>query len=197
MKISNTELAELILTRLYELAESSGYGTYWNIISIANEFYEKDFQKIFNIVKYLENYGFISPIYALGGFVHALITGQGAIFVENGGKTGIIRKYKSNPSVYIFSDISNSNIMINSVDASQEFTIEKKIQLIETIKNSINNEKDLSIEEKEDYLKDVESLKYQINKATPNKKIINVILESLSNVNILDDTIEFLRKRFE
>jgi predicted nucleotide-binding protein len=94
------EIAELILFRLYELAEKESHSELFSINDIAAEFGVTDKTKVLNIAKLLENRGLIVAAHTFGGS-HAMISGEGALLVESGGQTGVIQKFRGNPGDFL------------------------------------------------------------------------------------------------
>ncbi len=190
--MSNTELAELFLTVVFDEAEKNGHGTRISLDEIASKFGVNDKMRVYNIAKYLHDRNLIEADFTVGE-TWAMITGGGAIFVEQGGSTGIIGKYRANPNSYItidnstkiYGNVSNSNIATHSPHATQTAStknpdIEKLILLItETIKKDST----LSTERIVDAIQDIESLKLQLSKKNKSLALINSILTNLSDIS--------------
>src|SRR5918999_5473542 len=101
-----TELADLILTRLHDLAQTQCYAEEFDVRAIAQEFGEHEYMKVFNASKVLEGKGWILPDYPVGGDIRAFLTGKGSIAVEQGGLTGIIQAFRQNPRRFLVVDQS-------------------------------------------------------------------------------------------
>jgi hypothetical protein len=56
-----------------------------------------------NVAKSLESRGLIQAVFTDGGTVHASITGDGALLVEQSGNTGVIPAFRSNPNRFLVS----------------------------------------------------------------------------------------------
>lgn len=85
--MTNTQLAEILLLRLYEHAETAGHGSLVELNAVAAELGETDVMKIYTLSKLLRDRGLTEGRFSLGGRVRASITGAGALFVESGGAT--------------------------------------------------------------------------------------------------------------
>lgn len=200
-RLTNSELAELILTELYDLAESSGYDTFWNMRAIANKFGESDYQKIFNVIKVLDNAGYVMPIYAFGGVLQAKITGTGSLLVENGGNSGIIKEYRRNPSIYInIENVTNSPISVMSDNVRQKVSSlnqDRLNSIISDMKKIIAEDAELTREQKIDRLSDIESLKLQMSKIKKNQNMINYLICELKSVASLKGQLENIQNIIE
>ncbi len=189
--MKNTELAELLLTTLYDNAETEGHGKIVVLDNVAKQFGVTDRMKIFNLAKYLESRGMIHPIYAGSGTL-ARITGEGAIFVERGGDTGIIPKYRKEPNSFvvnidsstrIYGDVSNSTVAVNSPGSTQSVLTKNEIgQLLTEIVKVLNSDTSLSKTKLADALQDIETLKLQLARSSRSKSVIEAILINLANI---------------
>ena len=110
--MKSTELAELFLTRLYDLAEAKGHHNFFSLDEIAAEFGENDGAKVMGIAKHLESQGLVKAALSTGGS-SAHITGTGSVFVEQGGRTGIIQKYREARNQVPMSDPSNRVFVVH------------------------------------------------------------------------------------
>lgn len=96
--MNTSELAELFLTSLYDLAESEGHTKLFHLNDFATKIGVHDIGKITKAANILESRGLIHLVsYQVGGGVSASISGEGCLFVERGGETGIIQKYRQKP----------------------------------------------------------------------------------------------------
>src|SRR4030043_2403969 len=122
--MNTSELAELFLTSLYDLAESEGHSKLFYLNDFATKIGVNDIGKIIKAAEILDARGLIHPVsYELGGGVHTAISGEGCLFVEQGGETGIIQKYRQNPDTFIVKidqstnihgNVSHSNVSMHS-----------------------------------------------------------------------------------
>ncbi|OPY64221.1 MAG: hypothetical protein A4E57_03619 [Syntrophorhabdaceae bacterium PtaU1.Bin034] len=96
------ELAELFLVYLYDLAEAAPHP---NFLFTVNDFVPMmgitDMEELTKAINLLGDRGFVimAGLDMLGG-ISAGITMDGSIFVEKGGETGIIGKYRNNPQAF-------------------------------------------------------------------------------------------------
>lgn len=97
--MTNTEFAELLLLRLYDLAESEGYAHLHDLMAIARQLGVTDDVKVLRIGKTLADRGLIQEAFTHDG-LDACISGAGALLVEQGGSTGIIGAFRQAPGRY-------------------------------------------------------------------------------------------------
>lgn len=181
------KLIELIIAYLYYYrVEKKNYG-YFSLKSIVNILgYKIPFEEILNIAKYLEAQGDIEAIYVFGNVFVKLST------------LGTL-KYEEKPDILIKKDkskIADMELFKNFEEVADEYneTSEKKsledvIKLVESIKENLNNLDDWN---KEDYLKDLDILKWELEKSNPNKEIIANKLNSLFDCKSISHDIKEL-----
>jgi hypothetical protein len=176
------------LTRLYEL-DSDSPGGYFDLVAIAHELKEDNLSRVWEASRVMESRGWINAMRALGGDCHAMLTGEGRLLVESDGKTGIIPKYKSDPKQYIIiKDSPNAQVVLAGTSARVEQTqsLDSKrkplFKLIEEIRNTIKNDKNIDETSRKDISLDLETLEIQFKKQVPDKNIIASILEPLSQI---------------
>lgn len=190
--MTNTELAELFLTTVFDRAEAGGHNTLVELNKVAETFGIKDDMRVHNLAKSLESRGLIRAEYTNIGPL-AQITGDGAIFVERGGDTGIIKRYRENPgslvvnidkSTIIHGNITNSNVAVQSSNVSQVVSLPVDVQdLLTKIVETLHKDAALSKERLADALQDVETLKIQLSKTTKNKSTIQSTLATLADIS--------------
>lgn len=192
--MNTSELAELFLTSLYDLAESEGHTKLFHLNDFATKIGVYDIGKITKAANILESRGLIYPVsYQVGGGVSASISGEGCLFVERGGETGIIQKYRQNPDTFIVKidqstnihgNISHSSIAMHSQSVTQAVTINNDIQsIISTIADTLKADASLNAQDREDLLHDIETLNIQLAKNKKDRSFIDGILSNLSNVS--------------
>lgn len=185
-----SELAELLLTELYDFAQSKGYEQSIDLQKIAKRFGENDRGKVRQAAKFLENSGYIKAIFTNEGPVLATMTGQGSVFVEKGGRTGVISKYRQDPGAFQISiehvtiqSVSSSNLAIGSPGATQHIAANQDIRhLLEEIKKALQTDQTLSEAQRTDALADVETLAVQARKEKQDGRIIKLIADGLEKI---------------
>jgi hypothetical protein len=143
---------------------------------------------------YLSDHGLINVISTFSGpSPIATLTGQGAVFVESGGESGIIRKYNANPAAFVINvdnrttvqgNISNSNISSHSSNVNQQIQLAPNIAaLLTAMVEKLNADNSISKDALSDALRDIETLKIQISKSGRNRNIIELIFSNLANIS--------------
>jgi len=112
--------------------------------------------------------------------------------VENGGETGIIKAYRSNPREII--DIVSREVQAPSESVqnfSQEVMPEKAqdLSLNEMIHTNLSridlvlfNDPSIETSAREDAIKDLESLKIQLSRNSRNWRLIEMLLDALAEI---------------
>jgi hypothetical protein len=169
------KLIDLIIAYLYFYRTEKGNYNYFslkNIVKILGN--DIPFEEIFNIAKYLEARGDIEAMYVLGDVFVKLST------------LGTL-KYEEKPDILIKKDkseiadkefIENLNAIADEYnEASVEKSRNDVIKFVESIKEILKKADDDW--NKEDYLKDIDILIWELDKSNPNKEIIANKLNSL------------------
>jgi hypothetical protein len=143
-------------------------------------------------VQILETRGFATLSMGSLSALSAMISGNGISFVENGGETGIINAYRSNPQEivemvsrevqaipgpepFVTTDVDTEN----KPEPSLSETID---EIFLRIMDILMSEPTLSQPVREDALKDLESLKIQVSRNTRNWRLIEMLLDSLAEI---------------
>jgi hypothetical protein len=191
--MTNTQLTELLLARLYELAESQGHFEMQSLNEIALEFGVTDMGKVFNLAKALEGRGLIKGSFTSGPTSKALITGEGVLFVERGGDTGIMQNYRENPksftvsidqSTHFHAAVASSNIAVHSPEAKQRLSAAPDISsLLDAIEASIRADTALDQHRLEEAVSDVSFLRSELAREQPRRSVVNSILATLGDLS--------------
>ena len=179
------KLIDLVIAYLYYQRTEKRKYTYFSLKDIVRILEsEIPFEEILNIAKYLEARGDIEAMYVLGDVFVKLST------------LGTL-KYEEKPELLIKkdkSDISEKEWFENLktiADEYNEISIEKSrkgvIALIELIKEKLDDDGN-----KDDYLKDLDILKWELEKSNPNKEIIANKLNSLLECKSISQDIKEL-----
>ena len=96
------EMAELLLVYLYDKAEAEAHSFFFFPLS---EFAERagitDGALLLTVARGLEDRGLVMLSMDLMGQISALINLEGNSFVEGGGETGIIGRYRQDPGAFL------------------------------------------------------------------------------------------------
>jgi hypothetical protein len=190
--MTTEELAELFLAYLHELANEAPHP---NFLFSVNDFVPKfgitDKEKIQRAINYLGDKGFIilASFDMLGG-ISAGITIEGSIFVEKGGETGIIERYRKNPQTLAKSPSEPSPLFIDQ-ERTQAVNEEKQNPsfarlaveaLLEDIEDVLARDDGVAPEAKGDLLSDLATFKIQMGRNVKSRQIIDVVLGNLSSI---------------
>ena len=192
-----SETIELLLARIYEF-DKKNPGTQVNVGKIAESLGITNAMIIRDAVLTLERQGLVKSYLGVGSQAICFMTGEGRLFVEQGGNTNIIKKYQENPQQYIH--VSNSsNVQIiaagnatNLQQTQNNSSSQELINKLNLIKKAL--EEDLGLDKlgKNDAICDVDTLKSQLSRQKPDKSIINPILSRLANIATIATAIQQL-----
>lgn len=187
--MTNTQLAELFLVKLYELAESRGHMTVHGLNQIARQFGVTDASKVFNIAKSLEGRGLITALFTHDLTVSACITGDGSLFVEQGGATGVIGEFRRSPAQFIVDNsthfhgpVSGSNVAVRSTVGSQEVAGNVET-LLRAITDRLAADSSLDETRLRELQQDVEGLRLELQRSSPRRGVLRELLSTLSDVS--------------
>ena len=190
--MTNTELAELFLLRLYDLAEAGGYSRFHSLDEIAHEFGVTDRMKVFNIGKSLENRGLITPAFTHDGS-SACINGDGALFAEQGGSTGVIAAFRRDPGRFLISvdqsthfhgAVSGSNIAIHSDVESQQAALPAGVEnVLKAIADRLTADSSLDERRRGELQRDVEAIRSELYRSQPRRGVLRELLGTLADVS--------------
>jgi hypothetical protein len=190
------ELGELLLVSLYDQAEALGNNYFlFSLNEIASSLGIEDMQQVAEAAFSLESTGYLLLSHDVGGALNGFITTEGCLFVESGGKTGIIKEYID----YKKTLQGGSNLPVAdpvaeiAQDTLPQTTIEATIQdILAKINDAIALDGTLEKITRDDLLGDVETLTIQVAKTKVNKLIIESTLKSLSQFPTLQPLTEEL-----
>jgi hypothetical protein len=99
--MDRTELAELLLAYLYDCAENAGHSYYFfRLNEFAGKLGVSGHGEVMAAGQILESRGLVLLSLEGAGGLSALITDDGCVFVEKGGETGVIAKFRSDPASF-------------------------------------------------------------------------------------------------
>ena len=191
--MDSTTLAELLLVSLYDLAEEQSHSYFFfQLDEIGTRLGATDMGQMIKAAQILETRGFAMLSVGPWSALSAMISGDGISFVENGGETGIIKAYRSNPREVI--DLVSREVQAPSESVqnfSQEAMPEKTqdLSLNEMIHTNISriglvlaNDPSIETSVREDATKDFETLKIQLSRSSRNWRLIEMLLDTLAEI---------------
>jgi hypothetical protein len=202
--MNTEELAELFLTYVYDLAEASPHP---NFLFSVNEFAPMmgitDMSELIKAVNLLESKGliFLASFDNWGG-ISAAITMEGSVFVEKGGETGIIQRYREDRNSFIHDvplpepqveppPVQQTSSSVHLPKAPETMNQDKEAPfyagraidaILADIADIIDRDTSIGAEMKNDLLSDLATLRIQIDRNVKNKAVIEAILKDLAGV---------------
>jgi hypothetical protein len=188
-KTTFSRFIDLLLARLYDLQQAHP-GEFINLDEVAAELVEKVPENwVFEAAKVLKSRGLIDAIFTFGG-VHAQMSGSGMLFVEQE-STPVIREYHANPEHFVqHVNVSGANAQVivgrDQSGLSQTSTIERErewaFRLVDEMRNKLEADPSLDNRERDELKADLDSIKSQLSRRSPNRPALAALLEPLSHV---------------
>jgi len=195
--VTTEELAELLLAYLYDKTEAEVHSYFFfplaDFMGMAKI---DDNEEILRAAQLLEAKGFVMLSQDYLGQISAMINPDGHSFVEAGGETGIIGKYRENPEMYIPNreEIQEAFMAASSIPTApfvpephpqpapaSVHRIDIKYYILQII-DTILNDTTIDDTTREDLLRDAETLYMQLNKHVRNKTVIDALIAELSSI---------------
>ena len=203
--MTTDELAELLLAYLYDKAEAEAHGFFFFSLSeFATAAGITDHAELLKVAQGLEDLGLVMLSQDMLGQISALINLEGSSYVEGGGKTGIIAKYRENPGALIKEDDTPAWLSASEMEfaeftppstatgapaeehgpgaAGQPSTDTGIRDLILQIIGIILDDTSIDDITRADLLRDAETLNMQLAKTTRNRVVIDSLIAELSSV---------------
>ncbi len=203
--MSTEELAELFLTYLYDLSEAARHP---NFLFSVNDFAPRmgitDREQLLNAVNLLESRGFIFlASYDAWGGISAAITMDGAVFVEKGGGTGIIARYREDPQAFVCEAPAEQAPVVPppitepikmASEEKEPFFAGRAIEaILADMEDILERDNSVGVETKRDVLSDLATLRIQLERNVKNKAVIDAILNDLVGVPSIAPLVTGLR----
>lgn len=192
--MSTDELAELFLTYLYDLSEAAPHP---NFLFSVNDFAPRmgitDREQLLKAVNLLESRGliFLASYDAWGG-ISAAITIEGSVFVEKGGETGIIARYRDDPQSFVCEQPTEQppivpppvprTIKMPNEEKAPFFAGRAVEAILADMEDILERDDSVGAETKRDVLSDLATLRIQMERNVKNKAVIDAILNDLVGV---------------
>jgi hypothetical protein len=202
--VTRDELAELLLTYLHDKAEAEPHSFFFfPLEEFAVSAGLTDPAELLAMARDLEEIGFVMLSQDLLGQISALINLDGSSWVEKGGKTGIIAKYRENPEAFLkpqdtlppwlsqpdaefaqfAPEMPEGRIDSHGLGATERESQgsgikERIIQII----NAILDDASLDDVMRADLLRDAETLNIQLAKTVRNQAVIDLLMQELSSI---------------
>jgi hypothetical protein len=193
--MTTEELAEVFLASLYDMAEAAPHPYF---LFSMNEFVPRmgitDMTELRKALRLLEEKGlvYLASTDAWGG-ISSGITMEGSVFVEKGGQTGIIERFRKDPSSVGFAPERVPSAFPAETDPEPTSQPAHPIQppttdqtdgmlgaVLSEMATAVQNETTMEPSARRDLLADIETLGIQLSKRTKNQAVIMAILDNLS-----------------
>lgn len=211
MSMTKEELAELLLTALYDMAESTPHPYFlFSMNELVPRLSGVDMAQIREALYLLESQGlvYIASMDSWGN-ISAMITPDGCAFVERGGETGIVERYRKDPTSFITETPPSVPELLQG--APLEYTPESTTPappvqnvsgdvfeaMLGEMAEALRHESGLEPSKREDLLSDVQALKLQLGKQTINRTVVMGLLEGLSEIPSLLPLVRLFLRLFE
>jgi len=198
--VTTQELAELFLVSLYDMAEAAPHPYF---LFSMNEFVPRmgihDMAELRRALNLLEEKGlvYLASTDAWGG-ISAGITTEGSVFAEKGGETGIIERFRKDPSsigiapeaaplpspAHAVPEPSTrpESPPQSAVSDSSEGVLDA---ILSEMTAAVQNETTIEPSGRSDLLADIETLRIQLLRHTKNQAVIKALLYNLSEFPLL------------
>lgn len=185
-EVSFREFVELMLARLAE-ADRDHPGTWVDMFPLAEQLRQNvPDDWVFEAREVLENRGLVSPLKVLGRTALARLTGEGRLFVEDGGSTGIIEEYRQMPSHFVIVSGSGHNVAVGNEGDVTQTSIETGVPdeawtLLDEIERTLHAAT-LAERDRREAVEDVRTARLQLERPRPNKSAAIALLDPLAKI---------------
>ena len=190
--MTTEELAELFLAHLYNLAEAAPHP---NFLFSVNDFAPMlgitDREELQKALDSLGDRGLIIlASFDMFGGISAGITIQGSVFVEEGGQTGIIERYRKAPQTFIKtpSELFSPTVVQDRTETVNEekqgpFLAGRAVEaILADIEDILKRDNTVAPFTRKDLLLDLATLKHQMERSVKNKRLIDAVLANFSAI---------------
>ena len=175
------ELAELLLTYLYDCAENLGHSFFFfKLNDFAAKIGISDNAEVTEAAVMLEDAGLVMLTYDAAGEVSAMINNDGCVVVEAGGATGVIPRYREDPGFFVAGMSGGGG---EKGDDAGHLVLGHQIQgVLFDIEDAVRADNSLSDEEKLGILREIEVVTIQLGTAIKDIGTIVALLERVGRV---------------
>jgi len=181
------EFVELILARLAE-ADREEPGTWIDMFPLAEQLRANvPDDWVFQAQDVLENRGLVNPLRVLGRTAPARLTGEGRLYVEAGGDTGIINEYRQQPSNFVFVSGSGHQVAVGVEGGVTQTSVQAGVppevwELLDQIEQSLTAADELDERQRAHAVLDVQTARAQLERPEPNKRAALALLDPLAKL---------------
>jgi len=200
--MTTEELAELFLAHLYDLAEASPHPNFlFTVNDFAPMFGVSDGQELQKAINLLGDKGLvISAAMDMMGGISAAITMEGSIFVEEGGETGIIGRFRKDPGAFMANtppeappphpEAPSSRVQPSRAEpppgppgaASASAVLRAVEAIIADMADILEKDAGVGDSERKDAIADLAALKIQLSRSATNARVVEALIDGLCRV---------------
>ncbi len=202
--MTTAELGELFLAHLYHLAEAAPHPNFFFTVNdFASTMGISEREQLQKALDFLGDRGLIiSAAMDMWGGISAAITMEGSIFVEEGGETGIIARYRQDPQAFT-KGLSAGPLPAPAppeeagVGTGVKEIVRPRLRAVEAILADIEEvlERDAAAAPAagSDALADLATLRIQMGRNVKNSQVIEAVLDNLGAIPSIAPLVAGLR----
>jgi hypothetical protein len=201
--MTTEELAELFLAHLYGLAEAAPHPNFlFTVNDFAPMFGISDGQELQKAINLLGDKGLvISAAMDMMGGISAAITMEGSIFVEEGGETGIIGRFRKDPAAFMANRLSEALPSRPEAPSSEtrpsspagplpgppgtapaSAVLSAIEAIIADMADILERDAGVGDSERTDAIADLAALKIQLSRSATNARVVEALIDGLCRV---------------
>ncbi len=183
-----------MLARLVE-ADQAGPGAYVDMFALVEDLRQEiPTDWVFDARDALELRGLVHPLKVMGRTAPAKLTGEGRLYVEGGGQTGIIGDYRERPSTFVVVTGSGHQVAVgvegDVSQASGGAAIPSEAwALLDRIELGLAEDEPVDDAQRHEALTDVRAAREQLQRRQPNRNAARALLEPLANLATVGELI--------
>lgn len=160
-------------------------------------FGEKDLRKLDNILKFLDVRGLVKDC-QIAGDAMGYITTEGAMWVEEGGDTGIISRYKASPegfvidqSTKIYGNVHGGQVASHSHTTTQHIgSSAEALALASQIVDRLTSDAASA----EEVVADAKLLEQELKRREPRRRLLQSLLSTLADISSISSLVSQLSR---
>jgi len=201
-RLTFTRYTDLVLARLYEAEERAVAGRQQvldvaEVMSDLADVVPEDWA--WDAAKYIVDQGLGHDFLAMGSATTAL-TPAGRVFVENERGTGIIGEYRRSDQLVVVLGDANQVAVGHGQQVMQiaqgDLSKEEVVELVGQAEARVADDQSLSDDESADALADLQAVRAQLEKKTPNREALKALVAGLAGVASIADIVAKLSGAF-
>lgn len=176
-----TQFIDYLLWALYEQERRQGTGHYFDLNELARMLRQPvEQQWVLDAARVLESRGLARGIFTLGGYVSAMLTGEGRLHVEDriGRDGAFIHELAGKPRAFVKLGDDGLAAVANGVPSIEEQRA-PTLELLDSMQAALNASP-LEEDERDDVRADLATLRAQLAKREPNLGVLAGVLEPMS-----------------